>query len=426
MMRNFKIHINTNVIVICYTLFVLILQTTEIYSSQKVSKSGSKSWSIRIADSFIARHPNSVTYDSGSPSEKWNYEQGLMIVALNQLYLISGDKKYFDFAQNNLEQYIDENGKIKTYEMEDYNLDNIGPGRAVLSVYEKTKKLKYKFAADSLRNQILNQPRTKEGGFWHKKIYPYQMWLDGLFMAEPFYAKYAVMFNEPNAFNDISNQFIFIAAHTRDPKTGLFYHGWDENKQQKWANPVTGCSPNFWSRSMGWYLMGLIDVLDYIPKDHPKRKELLTIFKNLSNALMKFKDKKTNLWYQVTDQRNRTGNYLETSASCMFAYCFAKGANKGYLKKNFLGIAKQIFDGVIKNKVDLDSAGFVSLHGTCKSAGLGGKPYRDGSFGYYISEPQRTNDMKGIGPFLLAAIELEKSTKGTNNIKNDMKGKNRK
>jgi unsaturated rhamnogalacturonyl hydrolase len=405
---------------------VLIIIANAISGEEHPSKMKESLWSVRVADSFLSRHPGSVTYDSGSPSKKWNYEQGLMLVALNQLYLISGDKKYFDFVQNNLDLYIDENGTIKTYDIEDYNLDNIGPGRAILEVYKNTNELKYKYAADTLKKQLLNQPRTIEGGFWHKKIYPSQMWLDGLFMAEPFYAKYAVMFNEPDAFNDISNQFIFIAAHTRDPKTGLFYHGWDESKQQKWATPVTGCSPNFWSRSMGWYLMGLIDVLDYIPKDHPKRKELLAIFKNLSNALLKFRDTKTNLWYQVTDQENRTGNYLETSASCMFAYCFAKGANKGFLKKNFLGIAKQIFDGVIKNKIDFDSAGIVSLHGTCKSAGLGGKPYRDGSFEYYISEPQRTNDMKGIGPFLLAAIELEKSKKGTNNIKTDMKGKNRK
>jgi unsaturated rhamnogalacturonyl hydrolase len=405
---------------------VLIIIANAISGEEHPSKTEESLWSVRVADSFLSRHPDGVTYDSGSPSTKWNYEQGLMLVALDQLYAVSDDKKYFDFVQNNLDQYIDDNGKIKTYDIQDFNLDNIGPGRAILEVYKNTNQPKYKYASDTLRKQLLNQPRTTEGGFWHKKIYPYQMWLDGLFMAEPFYAKYAVMFNEPKAFDDITNQFIFIATHTRDPKTGLFYHGWDESKQQKWANPITGCSPNFWSRSMGWYLMGLVDALDYIPQDHPRRKELLKIFKNLSNALLKFRDKNTNLWYQVTDKADKTGNYLETSASSMFAYCYAKGANKGYLKKNFLGLAKQTFDGVIKNKIDFDSVGFVNLHGTCKSAGLGGKPYRDGSYEYYISEPQRTNDMKGIGSFLLAAVELEKSKIATLNIKNNIKGKSRK
>jgi unsaturated rhamnogalacturonyl hydrolase len=278
----------------------------------------------------------------------------------------------------------------------------------LLAVFEKTKENKYRAAADTLREQLRGQPRTHEGGFWHKKIYPYQMWLDGLFMAEPFYAAYAKVFNEPKDFDDITNQFIWIAHHTRDPKTGLFYHGWDESKQQKWADSVTGCSPCLWGRALGWYAMGLVDVLDYVPVDHPQRKELITILQGLADALLRVRDQNTSLWYQVVDQGGKGGNYLESSSSSMFAYAFAKGANKGYLDAKFFAAAEESFNGVIKYRVTIDDSGFVDLHQTCAGVGLGGNPYRDGSFEYYVGAPQRTNDMKGIGPFLRAAIELEK------------------
>jgi unsaturated rhamnogalacturonyl hydrolase len=366
-------------------------------------------WSTRIAESFMLRHPGAVTYDSGSPDQKWNYEQGLMLVALHRMSLHTGEQKYFDFVRKNLDQYVGENGVIRTYKLTDYNLDNVGPSRALLAVYQATRQERFRAAADTLRRQLREQPRTHEGGFWHKKIYPYQMWLDGLFMAEPFYARYALMFNESDAFDDIANQFIWVARHTRDPKTGLFYHAWDESRQQRWANPETGCSPNFWGRAMGWYVMALVDVLEVFPSNHPKRGALISILRDLSDAVLSFRDEKTHLWYQVVDQGRRLGNYLEASASCMFAYSFAKGANKGYLGREFLGAAEQTFQGVVKQHVTIDANGFVDLHGTCRGAGLGGNPYRDGSFEYYIGEPQRTNDMKGIGPFMLAAIELEKA-----------------
>ena len=212
-------------------------------------------WARRIADSFLLRHPNAVTYDTGTPDQKWTYEQGLMLVALHQMWLHSGDQKYFDFVERNLDQFVEENGAIRTYKLTDYNLDNVAPGRALLAVYRTTQQQTFRSAADTLRCQLREQPRTHEGGFWHKKIYPYQMWLDGIYMAEPFYAEYAGMFNEPSAFDDIANQIVWIEKHTRDPKTGLLYHGWDESKQQRWANPETGCSPNFWGRAIGWYAM---------------------------------------------------------------------------------------------------------------------------------------------------------------------------
>jgi unsaturated rhamnogalacturonyl hydrolase len=365
-------------------------------------------WSKRIAESFVLRHPGAVTYDSLSPSEKWNYEQGLMLEALHQMWLFTKDQRYFDFIRGNIDLYVDESGSIKTYKYDDFNIDNVAVGRALLTLFETTQNKKYKSAADTLRRQLKNQPRTNEGGFWHKKIYPYQMWLDGLFMGEPFYAWYAKQFNEPESFDDIINQFVYIAKHTRDLKTGLLYHAWDESKKQRWANPETGCSPHFWGRAIGWYVMAIVDVLDFLPKNHPRRHELVSILRAVAPALMKVQDKNTHLWYQVLDQGTREGNYLEASASSMFTYAFAKGARKGYLDRKYLAAAKESFQGIVKNLVSVDAKGFVDLLHTCQGAGLGGNPYRDGSYEYYISERQRTNDMKGYGPFLLAAIELEK------------------
>jgi unsaturated rhamnogalacturonyl hydrolase len=366
-------------------------------------------WSTRIAESFVQRHPGAVTYDSISPDKKWNYEQGLMLVALRQMALHSGEEKYFEFVKQNLDQYVEDDGTIRMYKLRDYNIDNIAPGRAVLWVYEATNQEKFRFAADTLRRQLREQPRTKEGGFWHKKIYPYQMWLDGLFMGAPFYALYAKTFNEQDAFDDIANQFIWIANHTRDPKTGLHYHAWDESREQRWANRQTGTSPHFWGRALGWYAMALVDVLDYFPADHPKRAEIIGILRQLADAVAKVQDSRTGLWYQVVDLPDREGNYLESSASLMFSYSFAKGVNNGHLDRRFLDIAQRAFNGIIKHKVTVDEQGFIDLHDVCRSAGLGGNPYRDGSFEYYMSEPTRLNDMKGYGPLLLAAIELEKA-----------------
>jgi unsaturated rhamnogalacturonyl hydrolase len=234
------------------------------------------------------------------------------------------------------------------------------------------------------------------------------MWLDGLYMGEPFYVLYSKMFNDSAAFDDIAKQFLLIAKHCKDEKTGLFFHGWDESKQQRWADKETGCSPNLWGRSLGWYAMALVDVLDDFPASHSKRAELETIFRTMMDNVLKQRDAKSKLWFQVVDKQNEKGNYIEASASAMFTYAFAKGVNKGYLKKSYSSIAKESFSAIAKELVTVENDGTIYLRDVCKVAGLGGNPYRDGSYEYYISEPRRTNDFKGYGPFLLAAVEVEK------------------
>jgi len=395
-------------------LFISLLTAVTSFSvsyaapADSLKTKNGKKWPQRIADSFIKRHPADVINDTVY-NNKWTYDQGVFLEALRQVYQKSGDKKYFDYIKTNIDMFVQPDGNIKTYKISEFNIDNVNTGKSLLFLYSKTKEAKYKIAADSLRKQLANQPRTKSNGFWHKKIYPNQMWLDGLYMGEPFYAQYSKLFNNSKDFDDIARQFILIEKQTRDEKTGLLYHAWDESRQMKWADPETGRAPNFWSRAMGWYAMALVDILDFFPAKHPQRTDIIKILQRLADALMKAQDNKTGLWYQVTNMPDRKGNYLEASASCMFAYAFAKGANKGYLNKKYLVAAKKAFEGIISNLVTIGKDDTIDLHQTCKSAGLGGNPYRDGSFEYYVNEPKRTNDLKGYGPFIMAAVELEKA-----------------
>ncbi len=374
---------------------------------KNISINSFKHWPELLSDAVIENYPRLAEYDTNRIS--WNYELGVVLNSMWKVWLETKDPKYYNYIKNNIDYFVADDGKIKTYNFEKFRLDDITPGRVVLDLYKKTGEKKYKIAADLLRKQLSEQPRTKDGGFWHKEIYPHQMWLDGLYMAEPFYAEYAKMFNEPKDYDDIAKQFILMYNHALDPKTGLLYHGWDESKTQKWANSKTGDSPSFWGRSIGWYLMGLVDVLDYFPQNNPQRNELISILQKESKALWDYRDKKTNLWYLIIDKPGKKGNYLEASASAMFCYIFAKGANKGYLNKKYFNYAEDIFKGIANNLIVTDKNGLPELINTISGAGLGGKPYRDGSFDYYASEPKRTNDFKGLGPLISASLELENS-----------------
>jgi unsaturated rhamnogalacturonyl hydrolase len=351
--------------------------------------------------------------ENGYPA-KWTYDHGLVLKGIERVWLNTGDEKYFRFIQDSMDHFVANDGSIRTYEIDDYNIDNVLPGHVLLTLYKQTKQEKYLKAATLLREQLKTHPRTSEGGFWHKKIYPWQMWLDGLYMGEPFYAEWAATFNEPAAFDDIAKQFILMERHSRDAKTGLLYHGWDESKQQRWANPETGRSPNFWGRAMGWYAMALVDTLDYFPQNHPQRAELVAILGRLASAVAKYQEPRSGLWYQVLDKAGAQGNYLESSAACMFVYALAKGVRQGYLPAGYLRVAENGYRGIAKEFLKTDANGQLNLEGTVGVAGLGGKPYRDGSYEYYVSEKIVTNDPKGVGALLLAATEMETAARKTN------------
>ncbi|MBL7727882.1 MAG: glycoside hydrolase family 88 protein, partial [Dinghuibacter sp.] len=339
---------------------------------------------------------------------KWAYDMGVILKGFEGIWLNTADVQYFDYIKRQMDFFVREDGSIKTYKPDEYNIDHINNGKLLLLLYKVTLKEKYLKAAQLLREQLRTHPRTNEGGFWHKKIYPYQVWLDGLYMAQPFYAEYAALAHEDSAFDDVANQFIWMEQHARDPKTGLLYHAWDESRTQKWANPQTGCSPHFWSRAMGWYATALVDVLDHFPETHPKRKALPDILLRLVNALQLQQDKQTFLWKDVLNYSGpgKEKNYYEASASCQFVYAIAKGVRKGYLPQSKLAIAQKGYAAIVKVFIN-GSKRQTNLTGTVKVSGLGGNPYRDGSFVYYMSEPVITNDPKGIGAFLLAANEME-------------------
>ena len=363
-------------------------------------------WSERMALSIMMQHKESYMIDDAT-TPKWDYVHGLVLTSFDELNKKHPNQKYSAYSKTYVDKLVQEDGTIDTYKLDTYNIDMVVAGRLLFDLYTTTKEDKYLKALQTLRKQIEEQPRTASGGFWHKKIYPNQMWLDGLYMGEPFYAQYTVTFEDGKNLDDVAKQFQLIQKNARDSKTGLFYHGWDESKQMPWANKTTGTSPNFWSRSLGWYAMALVDVLDYFPKDHPKQKELVSYLNQLANTLVKFQDK-SGLWYQVTDKGAVGGNYLEASGTAMFTYAFAKGVNKGYLPKKFKTAAKKAFSGMTKHLIKVGQNGEVTITQACAVAGLGGNPYRDGSFEYYVNERKKDNDPKATGPFILAALELNK------------------
>ena len=362
--------------------------------------------SIAMATTVMAVWKDSFALD-GKPA-KWTYDMGVILKGFEGIWLNTGDAKYFNYIQQQMDFFVKDDGSIKTYKQDEFNIDNVNNGKLLLLLYRVTLKEKYLKAATLLREQLRHHPRTNEGGFWHKKIYPYQMWLDGLYMGSPFYTEYAMLSHDDTAFNDIANQFIFAEKHTRDPKTGLLYHAWDESKQMKWADPVTGHSPLVWARAMGWYATALVDVLENFPEDHPKRQALVDILNRLVNAVEKYQDKSTGLWYDILNYNGpkKEKNYLEASASCQFVYAIAKGVRKGWIPATKITIAQKGYAGITKKFLNTDNRQ-LNLTGTVKVSGLGGNPYRDGSFDYYMSEPVITNDPKGIGAFLLASNEME-------------------
>ncbi|MGY5355874.1 glycoside hydrolase family 88/105 protein [Wenyingzhuangia sp. IMCC45467] len=361
---------------------------------------------VLFAESELNRFPEAWQLDHGKRLY-FGYSQGLGCLAMLKVWKETGNKKYLDYVVKWADTIINNQGEIHKYKVETYNIDYINPGKVLFDVYEQTGNEKYKLAMDRLIDQLKHHPRTFEGAFWHKLRYQHQVWLDGLYMGAPFIAQYAAIFHQPELMNDAITQFIVCAKHTFDEKTGLYYHAWDESKNQQWANKITGQSPNFWGRSMGWWFMALVDVLDFVPEDHPKRPQLINMVKGLVTVLPKYQDD-NGLWYQVLDQGDKAGNYHEASVSSMFMYAIAKAVNKGYVAKKYKKVAEKAYDGLMKDLMTKDDKGYLTLTKCCAVAGLGGHPYRDGSYEYYINERIRENDAKATGPFIMGCLELDK------------------
>jgi unsaturated rhamnogalacturonyl hydrolase len=387
----------------------LMLLAGMVGGSVSIAHGQERPWSQRAANAAIERWPDGRFVPAGQ-HWVWNYELGTLLRGMDAVWFNTADARYYKYIKSSVDQFVGVDGSIPTFNAEENQLDSILLGRQLLLLYGVTRDPRYAKAATLLYQQLMHQPRTASGGFWHKQRYPNQMWLDGLYMAEPFYAEYAATFHHPEAFSDITHQFVLIDEHTRDEKTGLLYHGWDESKKERWADKETGHSPELWARAMGWAMMALVDTISYYPEQDAGRKVLMAELDRDAAAVARYQDGETGLWYQVMDKAGAKGNYLESSASCMFVYALAKGVRLGYLPQSYLANAERGYKGIIGHFIQTGQPGqgdSVSLTGTVKVGGLGGDPYRDGSYAYYIGEKVVTDDPKGVGAFLLASMEME-------------------
>jgi len=342
----------------------------------------------------------------GKPAD-WNYIDGCMITALISMAEITGEERYFDFAERFIDAFVEEDGAIHTFDPEKHSLDDINEGRVLFALYEKTGKQKYRRAAEFLHGQLQAQPRTAEGNYWHKQIYPNQVWLDGIYMAQPFAALYEKHFGSGD-YADILRQIETVCLRMRDQRTGLYYHGYDASRSVFWADAQTGCSRNFWLRAIGWFSVALADLLEIVPAESD-RKRLAAVFVPLMESIARYADNDTGMYWQVVDQAGREGNYLESSGSAMVAYAMLKGARLGVLPKEYAALGHKTFDGIVNRCLSFRD-GELELDGICLVAGLGPESdhRRDGSYAYYISEPVVKNDAKGVAPLLLCYTEIKR------------------
>ena len=338
---------------------------------------------------------------------KWNYIDGCMIKAVLEMYAISKDEKYLKFADDFIDYRVAEDGTIDGYSIGEKNIDNVNAGKTLFELYDITGKEKYRKAIDLVYSQIAIMPRCESGNFWHKDIYPWQVWLDGTYMAQPFYMEYETRYNKMQGCIDSYKQFMNIQKHMRDETTGLYYHGYDESRQMYWADPVTGCSPNFWLRAMGWFMVAMVDVLERMDEQlYNEYRGIMAQLRQTIEDVHKFQDEETGMFWQVMDHPGVEGNYLETSGTALFAYAVLKGVRLGYLPKRMAAWAEKAFYGTCDRYLSKNPDGSLQLDGICLVAGLGGKDHRDGSLAYYFSEPVVCNDAKGVGPLVLAYTEM--------------------
>ena len=367
-------------------------------------------WTKRMADSILKRRGETLAYGQFDPEAgrmaRWTYTTGLIAKAVYDLAQPTGVQAYADWATSVISSFVEPDGTIRTYDISDFNIDKINSGKMLLQMHAQTGEERYRLATDLLRQQLRDHPRTKNGAFWHKKIYPWQVWLDGVYMGVPFLVGHEVAYSAAPDLREAIHEFLVVEEKLRDPETGLYWHAWDESKEQDWADPETGRSAYFWGRGLGWYAMAIVDTMDYLPKDSPEFAEMQRLLKDLAEAVVAVQDPELGVWYQILDRPQAPGNYPESSASSMFTYMLAKGVNRGWLDESYRAPAKKAFSGMLDEFVRVHADGTATLDHICRVAGLGFG--RDGSYMYYMSEPVVQNDPKGIGPFLMAGYQVSK------------------
>lgn len=338
----------------------------------------------------------------------WDYIDGCMIKAVLEMYSITGDKKYLEFADGFVDFKVNDDGSITGYNADELNIDNVNAGKTLFELYDLTGKEKYRKAMDNIYSQIQKMPRTAEGNFWHKKIYPNQVWLDGMYMGQPFYMEYDTRFGGKDHYEDIKNQFANVIRIMKNPLNGLYYHAYDSSREAFWCDKVTGLSQNIWLRAIGWYSMALLDTYEKAdPEETEIRKLLSDAFKDLCSSMIKYQHE-SGLWYQVVNFGGMERNYLETSGSSIMAYALLKGTRLGLLPEEYREYGIKAFRGVTRDRLTVDEKGDIHLDGICLVAGLGGNNNRPGTYDYYMSEPVVKDDAKGVGPYLIAYTEMRR------------------
>ena len=384
-----------------FILFALLQSTFQININANIEK-----FEQYIEQIINDSKPDAPMWNARKP-KGWDYVDGCIIGGFLELYYTTKNPKYLNFAKDFEDYRVSNDGEILTYDRLSYNLDNVNSAKTLITLYKITKDKKYRKGAARVYQQLLDHPRTIEGNFWHKKVYVQQVWLDGLYMALPYYMEYEVLYHKSKNIKDIYNQFFNVYEIMRDKITGLYYHGYDSTKSIFWANKETGLSQNFWLRSLGWYSMSLLDTLNKASdKESENWNKLKKIFIELCESMLNFQDE-SGMWWQVPNHPNREKNYLETSGSAIYAYSLLKGARTGILEdKKYREAGKKAFEGIC-DKYLTTKDGKLSLGGICLVAGLGpeDKPQRDGSYEYYMSESIVEDDAKGVGPFILAYNE---------------------
>lgn len=387
----------------------LRLKTNEF---QKLSKLAPIDISIRLARSEMERRGDSLSFgrwdEFNKIGSRWSYTTGLLMQAMDDLSLATGNPEFADYARRTIDSYLDEDGIVLTYKPDEFNIDQINSGKMLQRLYARESDPRYRAAIDAMAAQMADHPRTSEGAFWHKQRYPWQLWLDGVYMGMPFLAGVGIMEGDEDKVEEAAREFTIARLHLRDPGTGLYYHAWDEAREQPWADPETGRSRYVWARGLGWYAMALVDILDVIPADETEiRAPLLEIIPELADSLIRTQDA-TGVWYQIMDMPNATGNYLEASGSAMFTYFLAKAINRGYLPEAYTEPARKAWSGLVNEFISVYADGSFNVTNICMVAGLGYG--RDGSYRYYMSEPVVENDPKGLAPAIMAGIQISELT----------------
>ncbi len=364
------------------------------------AQSSLNSWPVRTANWCMEQYPVLATECSSG----W----GLVLQGFEQVWLDTGDRKYLEYIQNTIDWLFGPEGNLPAYRPGEYDLDNLGPGRSLFRLYQETGEARYQQAIELVRKPLRGQPRTSEGGFWHRRDCPFQMWLDDVYMAGPFYAEYGKIFSEPAAFDDAAHQILLIERHTRDPRTGLFYRAWDESKMQEWANPQTGCSPQFSARAMGRYAMGIVEVLDFLPASHQARDRIITILARMIRAITLAKDPAAGLWHQVLDGSSNDASELDAAASCMFVYAMVKGSRMGYLASDCLDSAQKGFTGIVERLIKCvefgDANSFAQRVEECDSQVC------TSSRESHLTPASATTALTAIGAFMLASTEIQRQS----------------